>query len=159
MRLTLLSIAVAMLVACQSMPSSPGREVPRLPSAAPATPAVVHGRASYLERIVLPQGAFLEVQLIDDGIADAQAPAGSASATVARMSYGELHGPPYAFALPYDPARVAPDGHYSLRATLREPGGRLAFATATRVPVKPGTATPVEFRLVRVAAPRGPRAR
>jgi len=149
MRPILLSIVVVALAACQSVPA-PDRGGGK--SVTPHQPApVVHGRASYLERMLMSPGAVLEVQLIDDRIADAPGAAGSA--TVARMSYGDLHTPPYSFDLPYDPARVAAGGRYSLRATLREADGRLVFATGARVPVVPGAAAPVEFRLVRVATP------
>ncbi|MBA8888974.1 putative lipoprotein YbaY [Dokdonella fugitiva] len=149
MRPILLSIVVVALAACQSGPA-PDRGGGK--SVTPQQPApVVHGRASYLERMLMSPGAVLEVQLIDDRIADAPGTAGSA--TVARMSYGDLHAPPYAFDLPYDPARVDAGGRYSLRATLREADGRLLFATDARVPVTPGAAAPVEFRLVRVATP------
>lgn len=150
MRLVLLFVAVALLAACQSVPAPERGNAPAAQQTVPAK-ASVHGRAFYLERMLMPPGAVLEVQLIDDRIADA--PERTGAATVARMSYGDLHAPPYAFDLPYDPARVTADGHYSLRATLRDADGRLAFATDARIPVTPGTATLVEFRLVRVAAP------
>ncbi|HEY6941524.1 YbaY family lipoprotein [Dokdonella sp.] len=150
MRFALVVLVVAALGACQSVPA-PGRG-DGATARPPALPrAVIHGRAFHLERLLLAAGAVLDVQLIDDSIADA--PAGSGLATVARMSYGDLHGPPYAFDLPYDPARVVAGHHYSVRAALRTPDGRLAFATAARVPVEPGASTPVEFRLARVPQP------
>lgn len=138
-----------MLAACQSVPAPEHRIVATSSPASGAT--VVHGRAFHLERMLVPAGAVLEVQLIDDRVADG--PDLSRPATMARMTYGDLHASPYAFDLPLDPARVDADGHYSLRASLRDAEGRLMFVTDSRVPVAPGTATPVEFRLARVTLP------
>jgi putative lipoprotein len=107
---------------------------------------VIHGRALYLERMLLAPGATLEVQLIDDA-ADAKQ-----IATIASNRYTDLHGPPYAFDLAYDAARIEPGMHYGLRAMLRDAQGHLEFATEKRVPVVPGSASTVEFRLVRADA-------
>lgn len=147
MRLVPLFAVAAALAACQSVPA-PDRDASAAP---PATHDVVHGRAFHLERMLMPAGAVLEVQLIDDRIADG--PDLSRAATIARMSYGELRAPPYTFDLPYDPARVEAGGAYSLRAALRDEDGRLAFITDHRVQVTPGAAAPVEFRLVRATLP------
>jgi len=145
MRLAVLVAATA-LVACQSVNGPEQR-----PGVAPATPTpqtVVRGRATYLERILLAPGATLDVQLIDDASADAS---GAATATIASARWNDLHGPPYEFALPYDAARVDAKSRYSLRATLRDAGGHLEFATDRRVEVVPGTSEIVEFRLAKVS--------
>jgi uncharacterized lipoprotein YbaY len=146
MRLAILVVATAALVACRSVNGPEHR--PGSASSTPAPQAVVRGRATYLERIRLAPGATLDVQLIDDAIADAS---GTAIATIASARWGELHGPPYEFALPYDAARIATNGRYSLRATLRDPSGHLEFVTDRRVGVVPGASEAVEFRLVRAA--------
>jgi len=146
MRLAVLVATAAALVACQSVNGPEHR-----PGNAPATAtpqALVHGRATYLERILLAPGATLDVQLIDDAVADASS-GSAAAATIASARWNDLHGPPYDFALPYDPSRVAANGRYSLRATLRDADGRLEFATERRVAVVPGAREAVEFRLVR----------
>lgn len=145
MRLAVLVAATA-LVACQSVNGPEQR-----PGVAPATPTpqtVVRGRATYLERILLAPGATLDVQLIDDASADAS---GAATATIASARWNDLHGPPYEFALPYDAARVDAKSRYSLRATLRDAGGHLEFATDRRVEVVPGASEIVEFRLAKVS--------
>lgn len=105
----------------------------------------IHGRAIYLERIRLPPGTQLRVQLIDNRLAD------TPMAVVADEVF-EAEGPPYDFALAYDPARIEADADYGLHASLRLPDGELAFITDTRVPVTPGNAEVVEFRLVRVTS-------
>ncbi|GAA0708790.1 hypothetical protein GCM10009105_08670 [Dokdonella soli] len=92
--------------------------------------------------MLLPPGATLEVQLIADDSTHAPSP-------VAHSSFGDLHGPPYDFALPYAPADIKQGAHYSLRATLRDAQGHLEFVTPKSVPVTPGSNAIVEFRMVR----------
>ena len=93
---------------------------------------MLRGRAFYLERIAMPPGATLEVQLI--GARGAAAPV-----TIATRTFSDLHGPPYDFTLSYAPARVSADMHCGLGAALRDREGRLEFATAAGVPVMPGS--------------------
>lgn len=134
---TLTSILLlAALAACQSAPH------PKPSSPAAAAETAIRGRATYLERIRLADGARLEVLLIDD-----------AGAAVARGSFEGLRGPPYEFALPYDVAKIEATHHYALRAALRSAAGHLEFATDARVPVEPGSAQRVELRLVRATTP------
>jgi putative lipoprotein len=149
MRLVPVFALAAMLVACQSVPA-PEHGV-GAPSATTPRAIVVHGRAFHLERMLVPAGAVLDVQLIDDRIADG--PDAMRPATVARMSYGDLRSSPYVFDLPLDADRMDADGRYSVRATLRDAHGRLMFATPSRVPVAPGAASPLELHLVRVTLP------
>jgi putative lipoprotein len=148
MRLVVLAIVIAALSGCQSVSGPEHGTQGSTPATRTTEPTLVHGRAFYLERMMLPPGATLEVQLIDDALADA----GATTATIASKSWSDLHGPPYEFALPYDSARIDASKHYSLRASLRDAQGHLEFATDSRVEVKPGTTTTVEFRLVRAAA-------
>src|SRR3982751_2722602 len=133
MRLVVL-VAATTLVACQSVNGPEQRPVVARPTTTPP-PTVVRGRATYLERILLAPGATLDVQLIDDASADAS---DAATATIASARWNDLHGPPYEFALPYDATRVDAKSRYSLRATLRDAGGRLEFATERRVEIVPG---------------------
>lgn len=148
-RLALLTLLTLLAVAgCQSV-NGPGAAAQADHAAQARATPVVRGRAHCLERIPTPSDATLDVQLIDDGIADAAAT--DAGATIARMRWTGLSGPPFEFELPYDPTRVRADRRYSLRATLRDAKGRLEFATGSRVDVVPGARAPVEFRLVRIA--------
>lgn len=147
MRRALLFLSVALVLAgCQSVP----REAPPAMAAQePSVPAPVRieGKASYLERIALP-GARLDVLVIDDTAAADDAMPNPA---VAHARFDELRGPPYAFVLEVDRASMHEGRPYSLRATLRDAKGRLAFMTPTRIPLVPGQ--PVEFRFVRAPAP------
>lgn len=143
MRAIRTSLAIAVLVAaCQPVPP-PKRSVHE-PARVP-TP-LIHGRAFFLERMLLAPGATLEVLLIAEQ-SDAGVPA-----TVTLAHFDDLHGPPYDFDLPYDPAKIDAAAHYSLRAHLRDANGHLEFTTDARVPVTPGAAQRTEFRLVRAGA-------
>ncbi|MEL1264658.1 YbaY family lipoprotein [Pseudoxanthomonas putridarboris] len=134
------------LAACQPTPPAPGDAPSGTdPAPAPAT-ASINGRATYLERIAPPPGATLSVQLIDNHLADTPA------AVVASAEFKDAKGPPFEFTLPYDPAKLRENGEYGLHAGLRDAAGRLWFVTDTRVPVTPGAAQPVEFRMVRAGA-------
>lgn len=135
MRTWIIGALVMALSACQPIPP------PKPPPAAQAAPVpVIHGRAFYLERIAVPPGSTLDVQLIDES---------EASATIAHRQFGDLHGPPFDFDLPYDATRIQSGARYSLRASLRDGDGHLWFTTAARVPLQPGDAQRIEFRLVR----------
>lgn len=139
---TVLFAAVTLLItACQSGPA-PKALAPH--AAAAGATAYIEGRAFYLERIALPPGAALDVQLIAD-------PDSDAPVTLAQRSFGDLRGPPFAFALPYDPARVQANTPFALRATLRNARGHLEFYTPTRAAVTPGSGQVVELRLQRFA--------
>lgn len=139
----LTTACLLVLAACQSPPPAPATgDVP----AATRLATVIEGRATYLQRIAPPPGAVLSVQLIDTQLAD------TAAAVVARADVTDLQGPPFAFSLPYDAARLRPNGQYGLHAGLRDAEGKLWFVTDTRVPVTPGSTAPVEIRMVQAGA-------
>lgn len=129
------------LVACQPADRDAAPSAPPLARGAHA----VTGNATYLERIRMPTGSTLRVQLIDSHLAD------TPQAVIADATLRDLSGPPYAFSLPYDPVKLRANGQYGLHATLSGPDGKPWFVTDTRVPVDPARNAPVELRLVRVA--------
>jgi putative lipoprotein len=105
-----------------------------LPLALAAAPAAraqqgaIYGTATYLERIALPPGAVLEVELLDVSRQDAPA---------IRMAEARipLEGQvPIAFTLAYDPARIDPAATYVVRAVLRAEG-RVLFRSDQAYPV------------------------
>lgn len=132
------------LAGCQSPATAPTPDPPSTVES--RAPAAVQGRALYMERIAPPPGAVLSVQLVDHQLADTPA------AVVASADFAGLNGPPFVFTLPYDPAKLRPNGQYGLHAGLRDAQGTLWFVTDTRVPVTPGSTAPVEFRMVRAGA-------
>jgi len=76
------------------------------------TMASIEGEVFYRERIMLPPGAELEVQLEDISRADAMA-------TVMATTRVPLEGgPPYAFTIEYQPADIDPRMRYALRARI-----------------------------------------
>ncbi len=150
MRLSLPLIFAALyaLGGCQS-PSAPvnGDTATNTDENTADAQATIRGSAFYREKILLPRDVELRVQLIDNQLADTQ------QAVVAQQTFRGISGPPYAFALDYDPTRLRNDDSYGLHAGLYSPGGELLFVTDTRVPVTPGDEDTVEFRLTRVDAP------
>lgn len=137
----LLALGLVLPAACQ-LPSATSEAAP-VP-AGPQAQASLAGSAHYLEKIRLPPGSELRVQLVDSLLAD------TPQAVLAQQVYTGLSGPPFDFALAYDPARLRERGMYGLHAGLYGPDGELWFVTDTRVPVTPGSRERVEFRMVRV---------
>jgi putative lipoprotein len=105
---------------------------------------VIEGQVVYRERMMLPPGAAIEVQLQDISKADALA---TVMATVLLKAEG---GPPYPFAIEYDPGRIDPRMRYAIRATISE-GDRLLFTTTDYI--DPFSGGPVEVLVRRVAEP------
>lgn len=139
------------LAACQpaqrdEAPASPA------PSGSPAADAprerpadtVILGEATYRERIKVPPGASLTVELVSVGDA--------APRVLASTRLPDVAGPPIPFSLPYDAARVPAAGRYGLRATLDGPDGERWFATPEPVPVVPGEGLAVEVLLRRATS-------
>lgn len=93
-----------------------------LPGLAGAQAATVQGSAIIRERIALPPGLVLEVALLDVSRADAPAE------TIATTRIPVTGQPPLAFALPYDPARIAPGRRHVLQARLLR-GEEVLFRT------------------------------
>ena len=100
----------------------------------------VTGTALYLERIALPPGAVFEAVLEDVSRADA------AAVEIARDGGEDRAGPPFAFALPYDPAAIDPAAVYAVRARVLV-DGRPMFASDEHHPVITGGA-PTELEIV-----------
>ncbi|WP_165943572.1 META domain-containing protein [Roseicella aquatilis] len=119
-----------------------------LPGGALAQAAALRGTATIRERMALPPGGTLAVELLDISRADAPA---ERIASVRIPIEGQV---PIGFVLPYDPARILPGRSYSLRAAI-EIDGQIWFRTDTihRV-LQPGAGDTVELRLVRAADPR-----
>jgi uncharacterized lipoprotein YbaY len=134
----------AALAACQPAPKISSDAGPSVDPPAASVPAVIHGRATYVERIKMAPGADLVVQLIDNQLAD------TPRAAVASVRLDDVAGPPYEFALSYEPGKLRPGSTYGLHAKLHGPDGELWFVTESRVPVTPGSGDVVEFRMVRV---------
>jgi putative lipoprotein len=108
------------------------------------TKARIEGSVIYRERMMLPPEAQIEVQFQDISQADAMA---SVLATVQLTSRG---GPPYAFAIDYDPGRIDKRRRYALRASISV-GDSLMFTSTDYIDAFSGN--PVEILVRRVAEP------
>ncbi|MEP1471207.1 MAG: YbaY family lipoprotein [Halieaceae bacterium] len=101
----------------------------------------IEGSVIYRERMMLPPGSELEIQLQDVSRADAPA---SVLATVMMTPEG---GPPYPFSIEYNPAQIDDRMQYALRATIRL-DGRLLFTNTDYINAFGGN--PVEVLVRRV---------
>jgi putative lipoprotein len=110
-------------------------------SGEPAAVARIEGSVMYRERILLPPGVEVEVQLQDISRADAGA------TVLATVLSTPKSGPPYDFAIEYDPATIDPRMRYALRATISE-GERLLFTSNEYI--DPFKGNPVEIVVQRV---------
>jgi uncharacterized lipoprotein YbaY/heat shock protein HslJ len=101
-----------------------------LPGAAAAqASAKVTGEVLYRERIALPPSAIVNVQLEDVSLADAP------SVVIAEQQIDPMgKGPPYAFELTYDPAKIDQRFSYAVRAEIKD-GDKLLFTTTQRYAV------------------------
>ncbi|AXK72049.1 hypothetical protein DWG18_06975 [Lysobacter sp. TY2-98] len=137
----------ALFAGCNARsPDSPSGAAPAASGDAPPPPpratasiAPIHGIATYVERIKMPPGASLMVELLD-----------AASGSVATSkTLGDVAGPPYPFELPV-PSTPHPAG-YAVRATLIGPDGQRWFETPAPVGAMPGGDV-VEVRMRRATA-------
>lgn len=108
---------------------------------------VIRGSATYRERIALPPGATLEIELIDVSKADAPA------VVIASDSVQVLRQVPIPFALAYDPALIDQKNRYALTARLVRDGETLFRSAATTPVLTQGAGDTPEILLVSNAAP------
>ena len=106
----------------------------------------LEGRVFYRERIALPPNAKISVQLED--VARADAPA----IVIATTRIGPEGGPPWDFALAYDPLQRDARGRYVVRARI-EVDGRLWFTNTDSIPAFDGDGT-VQVLVRRVGSDR-----
>lgn len=118
--------ASALLAACQTTPppSTSGTA-----SMTESTESVrIQGEAMYFEKILLPEGAQLRVQVLDNQLADT--PRAMLAEEVTTVGPG-----PYEFAIDVPRAKLRDNGQYGLHLSVSMPDGSLRFITDTRVPV------------------------
>lgn len=108
---------------------------------------VIRGSATYRERMALPPGTTLEVELIDVSRADAP------SVVIASESVPVLRQVPIPFGLTYDPAAIDQKNSYALTARLTRDGETIFRSTATTPVLTQGASDTPEILLVQSAAP------
>jgi len=109
-------------------------------------PATLSGTVTYRERMALRAGHRLTVELHDVSRADAPA-------IVLGRSQAIVDGqPPLAYEISFDPTKIHPRSRYSLRATLHDADGKLAWTTTQAYLVlRPGAPkTGIELLLERL---------
>ena len=99
-------------------------------SAAVAETKTITGTVSYLERIALPPGAVMDVQLLDVSRQDV------AATTIAAQRFA-MNGVPQSFSLSYDPAVIDPALTYTIRAQIWL-DDRVLYRTTQAFPVLTG---------------------
>ena len=136
-RSPLVLLAILGIIACGEQAETP------VPGAAEMTETDrIEGQVVYRERIALPPEARVEVQLQDISKADALA------TVLASVALTPASGPPYPFAIEYEPAQIDPRMRYALRATITL-GDRLMFTTTEYI--DPFSGNPIEVLVQRVA--------
>ena len=108
---------------------------------------VIRGSATYRERIALPPGTTLEVELIDVSKADAPA------VVVSSESVPVVRQVPIPFTVSYDPAAIDQSNRYALTARLVNDGTTLFRSTATTPVLTQGAAKTAEILLVQMQEP------
>jgi len=136
-RLSLAVLLCTGLLACGGQESASG-------NGPTMNAARIEGTVFYRERMMLPPGVEVEVQLQDISRPDAMATV-LASAVLTPQG-----GPPYEFGIDYDPAAIVSGMTYALRATIRN-DDQLLF-TSTEY-INPFQGNPVEILVQRVAEP------
>jgi putative lipoprotein len=115
--------------------------------AAAAGAAEIRGTVTYRERMALPEGARLAVDLLDVSKADV------AAERVTGATYAVTHQVPIGFLLPYDPATIDARHRYALSARILV-GEELTFRSEGTTPVlTQGAGERVDMLLHRAAAP------
>ena len=143
LEMSLLGVILLGLMACGGEPQA---LAPASESAAEeATVATVEGEVFYRERIMIPPDSEVEVQLEDISRADALA------TVLESVSFKAQGGPPYAFTIEYDPARIDERIRYALRARITAPDGELLFTNTEYI--DPFGGNPVRIMVQGMARP------
>lgn len=120
-------LAGLLLAACGGMQATTPGGTGGGPTSASA--ARVTGAVSYMQRIALPPSATIKVQLID--VSRADAPVTVLGEQVITAGGKQV---PFAFEIPYDPAKIDPRLTYAVQARIEE-GGKLLFINDQRYAV------------------------
>ena len=113
--------------------------------AARAEMKVLRGSVTYRERMALPPGATVRVQLLDVSLADAP------SVTLAETVITPEGQVPVPYELSYDDAAIEPGHSYAVAARI-EAEGRLLFISMTRYAVLTDGSDETDILVERVAA-------
>lgn len=111
----------------------------------PANMNTIEGTVWYRERMLLPPGAEVIITLEDVSRMDVK------SELIAETRFQPQGGPPWAFTVSYDPAKINDKGRYALRARITA-DNKLMFTTTEHIPAFHGdSGQPIEIMVSRVA--------
>lgn len=119
-------------------------------SPAQAAPLTVRGEVVYRERMALPPGARLVVQLADVSRADAPA------RIIATTQVDTVQGSPIAFVLRTDTRKFAKRRSYAWQARISDARDNVLLINDTAQPWLPGDARPVIIPVTRASAGAAP---
>lgn len=94
----------------------------------PGQPLAVTGDVLYRERIAMPPGAVVKVQVADVSKADAPAD------VIGEQLIDNPGNVPVKFSIPYDGGRIQPGNTYAVSARI-EVNGKLMWISTTHIPV------------------------
>jgi putative lipoprotein len=96
----------------------------------PSDTLTVTGTVTYRQKIALPVDTVVTVTLED--VSRADAPADVMGQQVIETKGAQV---PISFAIPYDSSKIEENHNYNVRATIKDPSGKLLFTSDTNVPV------------------------
>jgi len=109
----------------------------------------IEGHVLYRERMMLPPNAEITVTLEDVSKMDV------AADVIATTTFPAVGGPPWDFAMEYDPARIDSRHRYAVRARI-EVNGQLMFTNTTQIPAfSAAEGESLEILVSRVGGGRG----
>lgn len=94
----------------------------------PGQPLAVTGQVFYRERIAMPEGAVVKVQVADVSLADAPA------VVIGEQTIENPGNVPVKFTVPYDASKIQQGRTYNVSARI-EVNGNLEWISTTRIPV------------------------
>ena len=147
----LVTLLIALILGLSTCQVGGGQPIPTPePGPARSGDGVVSGSVTYRERLALTPGATLVVKLRDVSYADAPAP------LIASQTIPNPGQAPIEFRLEYKKADIDPRNRYSIKATIFESDGRMAFTNDTAYEViTRGNPNSADMLLVMVQPTRG----
>jgi putative lipoprotein len=119
MRASFALVAAILLCGCAGSGVAPS-------GGGPAGQAKVTGTVAYMQRIALPPTATIKVSLVD--VSRADAPSITIGEQVIQTAGRQV---PFAFEIPYDPAKIEQRNSYAIQVRI-EDAGKLLFISDTR---------------------------
>jgi putative lipoprotein len=118
------------------------------PTAVMSEEARISGTVSYRERIAMPPGYVVKVELLDISRQDAP------SETLGAIELTPSHQVPVPYELAFDESRIDPRHRYAVRAQILVDGRLLFTSTQTNLVITGGASREANIWVQRVASPK-----